>query len=140
MKTTSFLFGLVLAVAVICVLLLTFGVSFRGAGPVKYNAATETKITGVVEDVEDFACPVSDGEMGSHLRIRTQSGTVQVHLAPARIMRAHDIKFAPGDKVEVIGSKVRYKGADDVIAREVTRGTDFYLLRDQSGKLTLVQY
>jgi translation initiation factor IF-1 len=140
MKTTSFLFGLVLAVAVICVLLLTFGVSFRGNGPMKYNVATETKTTGVVEEVEDFACPVSDGEMGSHLRIRTDSGMVLVHLAPARIMRAHQIRFAPGDKVEVLGSKVRYRRADDLIAREVTRGTDFYLLRDQSGKLVLVQY
>jgi len=140
MKTTSFLFGLVFAVAVICVLLLTFGVSFRSNGPVKYNAATETKITGSIEEVEDFACPVNDGEIGSHIRVRTSSGIVQVHLAPARIMRAHDIKFAQGERVEVVGSKVHYKGSEDVIAREITRGTDFYVFRNQGGKLVLVQY
>ena len=140
MKITSFLFGLVFAVAVICVLLLTFGVSFRGSGPVKYNAATETTITGTIEQVEDFACPVNDGEIGSHIKVRTATGIVEVHLAPARIMRAHDIKFAAGERVEVWGSKVHYKGAEDVIAREVTRGTDFYQFRDQSGKLVLVQY
>ena len=140
MKITSFLFGLVFAVAVICVLLLTFGVSFRGNGPVTYNAATETKVTGSIEQVDDFACPVSDGEIGSHLKVRTPNGTVQVHLAPARIMRAHGIKFAPGDRVEVVGSKVQYKGEQDVIAREITRGTDFYVFRDQAGKMVLVQY
>lgn len=140
MKTSSFLFGLVLAVAVICVLLLTFGVSFRGTGPVKYNAASETTLSGIVESSQDFACPVSDGEIGSHLKIRTSSGIVQVHLAPARIMRAHDLRFLGGDKVQVVGSKVRYKGNDDVIAREITRGTDFYAIRDSNGKLLLVQY
>ncbi len=140
MKTTSFLFGLVLAVAVICVLLLTFGVSFRGTGPVTYSAATETKLTGTVESVQDFACPVTGGEIGSHLKVRTPTGVVQVHLIPARIMRAHEIKCAPGEKVEVLGSRVRYKGNDDVIAREITRGPDFYVFRDQSGKLLLVQY
>lgn len=140
MKTSSFLFGLVLAVAVICVLLLTFGVSFRGAGPVKYNAASETKTSGVVESTQDFACPVSDGEIGSHVKIRTSSGIVQVHLAPGRIMRAHSIRFSPGEKIEVIGSKVRYQGDDDVIAREIIRGTDFYAIRDSNGKLLLAQY
>lgn len=140
MKPSSFLFGLVLAVAVICVLLLTFGVSFRGTGPVQYNAATETTVSGVVESTQDFACPVSDGEIGTHVKIRTSNALVQVHLAPARIMRAHNIRLSPGDKVQVIGSQVRYKGGNDVIARELTRGTDFYSLRDTSGKLTLVQY
>jgi len=140
MKTSSFLFGLVLAVAVICVLLLTFGVSFRAAGPVKYNAATETKTLGVVESTQDFACPVSEGEIGSHIKIRTSEGLVQVHLAPARIVRAHNIRFSPGEKIEVIGSKVRYQGNDDVIAREIIRGTDFFAIRDSNGKLVLVQY
>lgn len=140
MKPSSFLFGLVLAVAVICVLLLTFGVSFRSTGPVKYNAATETKTSGVVETTQDFACQVSDGEIGSHVKIRTSDGIVQVHLAPARILRAHNLRFLPGERVEVVGSKVRYQGSDDVIAREITRGTEFYVIRDANGKLLLVQY
>jgi len=140
MKTSSFLFGLVLAVAVIGVLLLTFGVNFRSTGPLKYNASTESKTTGIVDSVQDFACPVSEGEIGTHVKIRTDSGLVQVHLAPARIMRAHNLKFVPGERVEVLGSKVRYQGNDDVIAREITRGHDFFVLRDQSGKLVLVQY
>ena len=140
MKTSSLLFGLVLAVAVICVLLLTFGVSFRGTGPVKYTAATETTISGVVESTQDFTCPVSEGEIGSHVRITTASGIVLVHLTPARIMRAHNIRFSPGEKIEVIGSKARYQGHDDVIAREIIRGSDFYAIRDSAGKLLLVQY
>ncbi len=140
MKASSLFFGLALAVAVICVLLLTFGVSFRGTQSVKYNAATETKIAGVVQDVQDFACPVSDGEIGGHIRVVTQTGIVRVHLAPARILRANQIRFAKGDQVEVIGSKVRYQGEEDIIAREITRGADLYVLRDASGKLLLVQY
>ncbi len=140
MKLSTLFFGLVLAVAVICVLLLTFGVSFRGSEAVKYNAATETQITGVVQDVQDFACPVSDGEIGGHIRVASQTGIIQVHLAPAHILRANQIRFAKGDRVEVIGSKVRYQGKEDIIAREITRGADLYVLRDESGKLLLVQY
>jgi len=66
MKPFSLLLGSILSVAVIAVLLLTFGVKPRGPteqGAALYNVATETTVRGVVRAIEDFTCPVSEAEM-----------------------------------------------------------------------------
>lgn len=142
MKPFSLLLGTILSVAVLAMLLLTFGVKPRGPseqGAALYNVATETKIKGVVGAVEDFTCAVSESEIGRHLRVQTASGTTQVHLAPARVMRSQKFNFAPGDQIEVLGSKVSLQGQESVIAREITRGNESFFIRDREGKLLLVQ-
>ncbi|HLK34867.1 MAG TPA: hypothetical protein VKT29_17350 [Terriglobales bacterium] len=142
MKPFSLLLGTILSVAVIAVLLLTFGVKPRGPteqGAALYNIATETTLQGEVRAVEDFTCPVSESEIGRHLRLQTSSGLVQVHLAPARVMRSQKFSFAPGDKIEVLGSKIRLQGQDSLIAREITRGNESFFIRDREGKLLLIQ-
>ena len=140
MKTSSLFYGMFLAVVVIAVLLLIFGVNFNnGAKSAAYRPDAEVRITGVVTDVDDFACPVSSGEMGAHLRLKTEYGLVVVHLAPSRVMRSQSFRFQRGDKLEVNGSTVRLFGESGVIAREITRGNDVFTLRDAQGKLLLVQ-
>lgn len=142
MKPFSLLLGSILSVAVIATLLLTFGVKPRGPteqGAALYNAASETTVKGVVRTVEDFACPVSESEIGRHLRVQTPKGMVQVHLAPSRVMRSQQFSFAPGDQIEVLGSKVSLLGDEAIIAREITRGNESFFLRDREGKLLLIQ-
>ena len=142
MKPFSLLLGSILSVAVIAVLLLTFGVKPRGPteqGAALYNAAKETTISGVVRGVEDFTCAVSENEIGRHLRLQTAQGMTQIHLAPARVMRSQKFTFSPGDQIEVLGSKVGLQGQESIIAREITRGNESFFLRDREGKLLLVQ-
>src|SRR5689334_18422844 len=109
MKWFSVVFGMVLAVAVIAVLLLIFGVKFENPGSVQgaalYDPNTEITVIGKVDQVNDFACPVSEGEMGSHLVLRTADRTYVVHLLPARIIRSQKIVFTPGQQVQVTGSQ-----------------------------------
>jgi hypothetical protein len=137
-----FLAGLC-AVAVLAGLLLVLGVNFHrpvtAHGASLYNPATEVTLKGSVEKVDDFTCPVSEGEMGSHLMLKTADGSFQVHLAPGRIMRSQQISFAPGDKLIVIGSKVHSLGPNNMIAREIIRGQEDYIFRDQAGNLLMVQ-
>ena len=143
MKISSLLYGLVFAVVVISVLLLIAGVGFHRPvtvqGAALYNAANETAVKGVVEEVQEFDCPVSEGELGSHLLLKTTDGVLQVHLAPVRIMAGQGLKFAPGDQIEVVGAKVRLLGKNGLIAREITRGNESYIFRDHEGKLLLTQ-
>jgi len=131
------------AVALTAAVLLILGVSFRrplpAQGAALYNPATETTVTGVVSEVRDFACPVSDGELGNHLTLKTANGEVMVHLAPGRAMRSQNLRFAPGEQLTVTGSRVPVIGRNDLIAREVVRGADDYLFRDRTGKPILVQ-
>jgi hypothetical protein len=140
MKSFSLIFGMLLAMVVIAVLLLIFGVSFRPQpAVVTYNPATETTISGAVQEIQDYRCPVSEGEIGTHLLLKSEQGPVYVHLAAARIMRNQDFKFAVGDQIKVVGSKIHLGGGTNIMAREITRGNDIFTLRDPRGTLLLVQ-
>jgi hypothetical protein len=143
MKLSSLLLATIFAVAIIAVLLMVLGVNFHPPLPahvaVLYNPASEVLVKGIVAEVRDFACPVSDGEMGSHLMLNTAEGVVALHLAPGRVLRSQKIAFAPGDPIIVVGSKVRIQGSNDIIAREITRGNELFVMRDHDGKLMLVQ-
>jgi len=143
MKMKSLLYGMAFAVVILAVLLLVLGVNFQRPSSVQgaalYNPADEVTLKGVVQDVQEFDCPVSEGELGSHLMLKTTDGVVQVHLAPVRIMSGQNIKFAPGDQIEVIGAKVRVAGKKGVIAREIVRGNEDLVFRDRAGNLLMVQ-
>jgi len=41
--------------------------------------------------------------------------------------------FAPGDKVEVTGSRITYEGQPTIIAGEVKKGEQVLKLRDAAG-------
>ena len=41
--------------------------------------------------------------------------------------------FSKGDEIAVTGSKVKQDGADVVLAREVVKGNDTLVLRDDKG-------
>ena len=143
MQLSAALIAGLVALAALVVLLLILGVNFRppvtAHGAALYNPATEVVVRGSIERVLDFTCPVSEGEMGSHLMLKTPDGIVQVHLAPGRIMRSQHLSFAPGDRILVVGSKVRILGSNDLIAREITRGQEDFVFRDRAGNLLLVQ-
>jgi DNA/RNA endonuclease YhcR with UshA esterase domain len=144
MKLSSFILGTISAIAVIAVVLLIFGVvnfpqptSLQGNAA--YNPANEVVIEGTVGSLEDFTCPIGGNEIGSHLRLKTSDGVVMVHLAAARVMRSQPFTFAVGDRLQVVGAKVRLRGDSNVIAREITRGNETFVLREHDGKSLLVQ-
>ena len=143
MKLSILLYGMIVAVLVIGVLLLVLGVSFHrpatAQGAALYNPADEVVARGVVREVQEFDCPVSEGELASHLMVTTADGVLQVHLAPVRIMAGQKLSFFLGDQIEVVGSKIRLNGKNGVIAREITRGNESFIFRDHEGKLLLVQ-
>jgi len=143
MKLSSFLLGTIFAVAVIAVLLSIFGVSFHHPlatqGANLYDPGNEAVLKGTVQEVGDFACPVSEGEMGSHLMLKVNDRIIQVHLAPGRIMRSQNLHFTAGDQIEVMGAKFQFHGKTDIIAREITRGNESIMFRDHDGKLLLAQ-
>jgi DNA/RNA endonuclease YhcR with UshA esterase domain len=143
MKLSSLILGAFVAIAVIAGVLWVLGVSFHppvsAQGSALYNPAEEITIKGVVQEVQEFDCPVSEGELASHLMLKTPDGTLQVHLAPTRIISGQKLNFAPGDQLQVVGAKFRFEGKKGVIARVITRGNETITLRDQAGNLLLTQ-
>ncbi len=97
-----------------------------------YNPNTETTVKGTVEEVKIIAGPWG-GPGGTHLNLKADSGSFDVHLGPSRFLAEKKFKFAKGDQVEVTGSKVTYQGHDAIIAREVKMGGKVLTLRDAQG-------
>jgi hypothetical protein len=138
MKLSSMFLAMFCAVVIIAGLLMVLGVNLRGPlpqGAALYDPATEVMVSGVVTELREYACPVSEGELGDHVMLRTSDGLIQVHLAPGRVMRKQKLSFAVGDQLTVTGSKVKRLGKNDIIAREITRGNEDYILRDRTGTL-----
>ena len=104
-------------------------------GTTAYDAATEVTLTGTIKEVKDFACPESEGTVGTHLLLQTPTGTMQVHLAPVSLVRSRHLSFVRGEQITVIGSEVRVFDRRDVLAREIRRGSETILIRDWQGKL-----
>lgn len=100
---------------------------------VKYDPATETKVSGTIEEVREFECPVS-GTIGYHIALKTGDGMAMVHIAASKFMKDYEITFEKGQHIDVVGSKVRLEsGEDAVLAREIVRGQSTYAFRDKQG-------
>jgi hypothetical protein len=143
MRLSSLFLAVAFTLAIFGGMLLVLGVRFErplpAQGAALYDPNNEVVLSGKVQEVREFACPVNEGEVGTHLTVMTANGIVQVHLAPVRIMRGQNLIFTPGDEIQVVGSKLRFHGKKDVIAREVTRGQETLVFRDRAGALMMVQ-
>lgn len=102
----------------------------KDTGP-KYDIANEIKIKGVVEEVRE----VPGNYEGTHLVVKTETATVLVHIAPAAFLKDMDTTFAKGDQVQVTGSKAPNPAGsqEEILAREITVGTNTVTLRDEKG-------
>jgi len=119
-------------VALVLVVILIFGKGAMQRAP-NYNAATEVKVQGVVQEVRQFWCPINRDE-GTHLMLSTDAGILEVHVAPVRFLQGNGVSFSQGDQIEAVGSAVVYQGHDALIARTITRGNQTFAFRQASGR------
>jgi hypothetical protein len=100
--------------------------------PPRYNRATETVVRGTVEEVSAYAGPA--GLLGTHLLLRTGGNTtVDVYLGLPSLLGKDRVAFAPGDQIEVLGSKVLYRGGEALLARQIKRGEQVLTYRNAQG-------
>jgi DNA/RNA endonuclease YhcR with UshA esterase domain len=98
----------------------------------KFDPAKQTTITGVIDQVSDYRCPIS-GTIGSHLTVSNPEGTVEVHLAASKFLKQYGFAFAKGDAVKVTGTKAIFDGKPAMLARQVKVGKRTYFFRDEMG-------
>lgn len=127
MRTPQMVMGT--AVVILVVLLFT---SPRHRVPV-YSTSNEGILQGVVQDVQEFYCPISGNE-GTHLLVKTADGNLQVHLAPTRFLSDQNLSFSKGDQIQVVGSRIIYNGHEALIARTVIRGNQTVAFREPTGQ------
>ena len=103
----------------------------RGMRMPRYDATTEITITGTVQDVLH---PQMGRMSGTHLLLKTETETIEVHVGPSNFVSSEGFTFAKGDSVQVLGSKVTIGGKQALIAREVTKDSKTLTLRDKTGR------
>ena len=104
-----------------------------GAGMPRYDKATETTVSGTVDEVRAQQACCGSGGGGTHLTLATPDGTFDVHVGPTRWLTSKQFSVAKGDRLDVIGSKVTIGGQEALIARQVTRDGTSIVLRNENG-------
>jgi hypothetical protein len=97
-----------------------------------YNPKSVEKISGEVLDLTRIT-PMGGMSQGMHLTLKTDKGSVEVHLGPAWYLERQDVAIAPGDRLEIKGSRVRMGQRDVLIAAEIKKGNQILRLRDATG-------
>jgi hypothetical protein len=112
------------------------GRSSKGWGPGSaygrmYDPKTVVTIQGEVVSVDTF---MSKGmSPGVHVTLKTSEETLSVHLGPEWYISGLDMKFVPGDIIEVMGSRITFEGKPAIIAIQVTKDSEVLRLRDEDG-------
>jgi hypothetical protein len=97
----------------------------------KYDPATEMKFKGTIDELK-FPPKGSEKEI-AHLMIKNGTDLLDIYLCPKAFMDDMGVSFAKGDEIAFTGSKVKGGDANLILAREVVKGTDTLVLRDDKG-------
>ena len=101
-------------------------------GSPRYDPKTEATVKGTVEEIKDY--PSGGGwHTGRHVTLKTDAGSLDVHLGPTDYWKKHGVELAKGDSIEVTGSKHKVDETESMIAREVKKGEKTVTLRNAQG-------
>ena len=102
-------------------------------------STSEVTVSGTVEVVRDNGlegcelCEACSDCLATHVLLRTRTGRIEVHLAPAWFLDR--LEFAPsvGDAMSVTGTRARLPKGRGVAAHRVQIGESIVVLRDEHG-------
>ena len=96
--------GLLAGIASLTFLLIASNAVAQGRqraaqGPMHYDVATETTVTGTVEEVN-----LARGQ-GTHVALKTENGTLALVLGPSWYQTEKKYELAKGDQLDVVGAR-----------------------------------
>jgi hypothetical protein len=99
--------------------------------PPKYDLQTEANIKGTIEEVK--LPPKGSEKEIVHLLLKHGLNSTDVYLCPKSFMDEMGMEFTKGDEITLTGSKVKEGETDLILAREVAKGNNTFVLRDAKG-------
>jgi hypothetical protein len=102
-----------------------------GTSPPKYDLQTETKTKGVVDEIKQFT--LGTRKDFTELIVKSGEDKIHIYVCPKPFEEEMGIIFTKGDEIAVTGSKVKQETSDVILAREMVRGSDRLLFRDDKG-------
>src|SRR5258708_13119878 len=98
---------------------------------------TEGKTKGVVDEVR--LVPWGAKKEVTELILKIGDDKVRISVCPKPFQEEMGISFSKGDEIAIIGSKVKQEGAEVILAREMIRGPDALVFRDNKRNLLSYQ-
>jgi hypothetical protein len=97
----------------------------------KYDRQTETKTKGVVDEIK----VLNFGPRKDFVELIVKNGEDKfpVYVCPKPFEDEMGITFNKGDEISITGSKVKQETLDVILARELVKGTDTLMFRDDKG-------
>jgi hypothetical protein len=102
------------------------------SGSLKYDRQTEMNTKGVVEEINLLT--VGGRKDFTELVLKNGDDKLHIYVCPKPFQDEMGIIFAKGDEITVTGSKVKQDASDVILAREMVKGTDTLMFRDNKGK------
>jgi len=102
------------------------------AGAPKYDRQTETKTKGVVEEINVLT--VGSRKDFTELVLKSGDDKLHIYVCPKPFQDEMGITFIKGDELAITGSKIKQDSSEIILAREMVKGTDTLMFRDDKGK------
>lgn len=120
-------------IAVLLAALVAFSCPRTAHGQALFDSTTIRTERGVVVEVHRTA------QGGGHdalvfFTLRTQAETLAVRLGPGSVLDRSGIVFAPGDTLEVTGSRIVLFDEPTLVVTELRWGSRLLTLRDRRGR------
>ena len=97
----------------------------------KYDSHTEMKTKGAVEEVN--VLPLGARKDFIELVVKSGGDKIHIFVCPKTFQDEMGISFSKGDEIGITGSKVKQEESDVILAREIVKGTDTLVFRDDKG-------
>jgi len=97
----------------------------------RYDPATEMTVKGTIEAVTQREG--RKGWAGTHLTLKTEKETLDVHLGPSWFLKKNKMTLAKGDEVEITGSRVKLAEKEAFLARILKKADQSLTLRNEQG-------
>lgn len=99
-----------------------------------FDPATIVSVEGVIVNIGTFR-PAKKAASGVELVLRLDRGDLRtVDLAPEWFLKEIKLKLKKGDHVSVVGSAVKRGARPLIIATDLTRGDQLFVLREADGR------
>jgi hypothetical protein len=126
--------GQLLGTAALALVLVTPGSSQKTAdtGAPKYDRQSEMKTKGVVEEINLLT--VGSRKDFTELVLKNGEEKLHIYVCPKPFQDEMGINFIKGDEIAVTGSKIKQETSEVILAREMVKGADTLMFRDDKGK------
>ena len=78
-----------------------------------------------------YAAP--DGTVGVHFDLKTSTGMISVHVAPATYIGQQNFFFNADEEVGIVGSRMAQDGRTTIWAKAIMKGSTVLVLRQSDG-------